>query len=154
MLRQFEEGGSGGAIVNIGSVGSMTFQMGGRVSAAYAASKAAVEAFSRSTAIAFAKKGIRVNTVVPGSMHTPLVENRLARQLGKDDVAKLIAERNASVPMGAWETHSDVANAVHVSRKRRGPLHHRHTACGRWRTDRGAPGMISGQSIFRVRRKN
>ncbi len=112
MLRQFEEGGSGGAIVNIGSVGSMTFQMGGRVSAAYAASKAAVEAFSRSTAIAFAKKGIRVNTVVPGSMHTPLVENRLARQLGKDDVARLIAERNASVPMGRMGDAWDVANAV------------------------------------------
>lgn len=112
MLRQFEEGGSGGAIVNIGSVGSVTFQMGGRVSAAYAASKAAVGAFSRSTAIAFAKKGIRVNTVIPGSMHTPLVENRLARQLGKDDLAKLIAERNASVPMGRMGDAWDVANAV------------------------------------------
>lgn len=112
MLRQFEESGNGGVIVNIGSVGSMTFQMGGRVSAAYAASKAAVEALSRSTAIAFAKKGIRVNTVVPGSMHTPLVENRLARQLGKDDVAKLIADRNASVPMGRMGDAWDVANAV------------------------------------------
>ena len=39
--------------------------------------------FSRSTAIAYVRKGIRVNTVVPGVMHTPLVENRLAAQLGR-----------------------------------------------------------------------
>ena len=40
MERQFEATGKGGAIVNIGSVGSMTFQLGGRVSAGYAAAKA------------------------------------------------------------------------------------------------------------------
>ncbi len=112
MERQFEKEGKGGAIVNLSSIGSMTFQVGGRVSAAYAASKAGVVAFSRSTAIAYIAKGIRVNTVVPGTMHTPLVENRLVAQLGAGDVQALIAARHASVPMGRMGDAWDVAHAV------------------------------------------
>lgn len=112
MERQFEETGRGGAIVNVGSVGAMTFQLGGRVSSGYAASKAGLVAFGRSTAIAYVRKGIRVNTVIPGSMHTPLVEHRLVRQLGAGDAADLIARRNEAVPMGRMGDAWDVANAV------------------------------------------
>ena len=112
MERQFEATGKGGAIVNIGSVGAMTFQLGGRVSAGYAASKAGLVAFGRSTAIAYVRKGIRVNTVIPGSMHTPLVEHRLVKQLGANDAAKLIAGRHAAVPMGRMGDAWDVAHAV------------------------------------------
>ena len=90
----------------------MTFQLGGRVSAGYAAAKAGLVAFSRSTAIAYVRKGIRVNTVIPGSMHTPLVEHRLVRQLGMDDAEKLIASRHAAVPMGRMGDAWDVAHAV------------------------------------------
>ncbi|WP_326523220.1 SDR family NAD(P)-dependent oxidoreductase, partial [Sphingomonas sp.] len=112
MERQFEATGRGGAIVNLSSIGCVSFQVGGRVSAAYAASKAGVMAFGRSTAIAYVRKGIRVNTVVPGVMHTPLVENRLAAQLGAADAASLIAARHASVPMGRMGDAWDVAHAV------------------------------------------
>jgi NAD(P)-dependent dehydrogenase (short-subunit alcohol dehydrogenase family) len=112
MERQFEQTGQGGTIVNVGSIGGMTFQVGGRVSAGYAASKAGLIAFGRSTAIAYVRKGIRVNTVVPGVMHTPLVEHRLVRQLGADDAAKLIAQRHASVPMGRMGSAWDVAHAA------------------------------------------
>lgn len=112
MERQFAATGKGGAIVNIGSVGAMTFQLEGRVSAGYAAAKAGLVAFGRSTAIAYVRKGIRVNTVIPGSMHTPLVEHRLVRQLGAGDAAKLIASRHAAVPMGRMGDAWDVANAV------------------------------------------
>jgi NAD(P)-dependent dehydrogenase (short-subunit alcohol dehydrogenase family) len=112
MEAQFDAGGRGGAIVNIGSVGSHTFQLGGRVSAGYAAAKAGLEAFGRSTAIAYVQKGIRVNTVVPGSMHTPLVEHRLVKQLGDADAAALIAKRHAAVPMGFMGDAWDVAHAV------------------------------------------
>lgn len=112
MARQFDDTGKGGAIVNIGSVGSMTFQLGGRVSAGYAASKAGLVAFGRSTAIAYVQRGIRVNTVIPGSMHTPLVEHRLVKQLGTADAAALIAKRYAAVPMGFMGDAWDVAHAV------------------------------------------
>lgn len=112
MERQFEAGGRGGAIINVSSIGCMTFQVDGRVSSAYAASKAGVLAFSRSTAIAYVKKGIRVNTVVPGVMHTPLVEHRLASQLGAASAEDLIARRHASVPMGRMGDAWDVAHAI------------------------------------------
>jgi len=112
MERQFEAEGRGGAIVNLSSIGCVTFQVGGRVSAAYAAAKAGVIAFSRSTAIAYVKKGIRVNTVVPGVMNTPLVEHRLVQQLGAEGAEKLIADRHASVPMGRMGDAWDVAHAV------------------------------------------
>jgi NAD(P)-dependent dehydrogenase (short-subunit alcohol dehydrogenase family) len=58
------------------------------------------------------KKGIRCNTVVPGLMHTPLVEYRLARTVGGNDAAALIASRNARTPMGRMGTAWDVAHAV------------------------------------------
>jgi NAD(P)-dependent dehydrogenase (short-subunit alcohol dehydrogenase family) len=55
---------------------------------------------------------VRVNVVVPGVMHTPLVEHRLTQQLGKGDAATLIAERHASVPVGRMGDAWDVAHAV------------------------------------------
>ena len=61
---------------------------------------------------AYAKKGIRCNTVVPGLMHTPLVEYRLTKQLSETDAASLIAKRNAMVPIGRMGTGWDIAHAV------------------------------------------
>lgn len=112
MERQFEAEGKGGAIVNISSIASMSSQVGGRVHVAYAASKAGLEAFSRATAIAYVKRGIRVNSVVVGMMHTPLVANRVAKQLGIADTEALEAQRNALIPMGRMGTAWDVAHAV------------------------------------------
>jgi NAD(P)-dependent dehydrogenase (short-subunit alcohol dehydrogenase family) len=53
-----------------------------------------------------------VNTVIPGLMHTPLVEYRLAVTIGGNDVQKLIDQRNAAVPMGHMGDAWDVAHAV------------------------------------------
>lgn len=112
MERQFEAEGKGGAIVNVSSIAHMSSQVGGRVHVAYAAAKAGLMSFSRATAIAWVKKGVRVNTVVVGMMNTPLVESRLVKQLGEADADALIAKRNAAVPMGHMGTGWDVANAV------------------------------------------
>ena len=108
MLRQ-----SGGAIINIASVAGLRNDFGsGRVHVAYSASKAGVIQLSRSTAGAYAKHGIRVNTVVPGLMHTPLVETRLARTVGNNDLAALIEARNRAVPVGHMGDAWDIAHAV------------------------------------------
>ncbi len=112
MERQFNALGKGGAIVNISSIAHMSHQVGGRVNVAYAAAKAGIGAFSRSTAIAYVKKGIRVNTVVVGVMDTPLVSARLVKQLGAADAQELIAKRHAAIPMGKMGDAFDVANAV------------------------------------------
>jgi NAD(P)-dependent dehydrogenase (short-subunit alcohol dehydrogenase family) len=101
-----------GAIVNVASVVGLRNEPNGRDLVAYSASKAGLIQFSRSTAATFAKHGIRCNTVVPGLMHTPLVEHRLLRQSGSNDAAALIARRNARPPLGRMGTGWDVANAV------------------------------------------
>jgi NAD(P)-dependent dehydrogenase (short-subunit alcohol dehydrogenase family) len=100
-----------GAIVNVASVAGIREQSG-RVNGAYSASKAAVIELSRSIAIRHARDGIRANSVLPGFMHTPLVERRLAHQLAGGDAAALIADRNARVPMGRMGDAWDVAYAI------------------------------------------
>lgn len=102
-----------GAIVNIASVAGMRNDFtSGRSHVGYSASKAGVIQLSRSVGGTYAKRNIRVNTVVPGLMHTPLVETRLARTVGGNDLQKLIDARNAAVPMGHMGDAWDVAHAV------------------------------------------
>ena len=110
VLPVMERQGSG-AIVNIASIAGLRNHIG-RSYVAYSAAKAGVIALSRATALSYAARGIRCNTVVPGMMHTPLVEHRLAQQLGYDDVAALIAHRHSRVPMGRMGDAWDVAHAV------------------------------------------
>jgi len=101
----------GGSIVNLSSVAAL--RMGqDRVHVAYSASKAGIIAFTKSVALAHARHGIRCNVVIPGLMHTPLVEQRLAKTVAGGDVAGLIARRNAMVPLGAMGDAWDVANCV------------------------------------------
>jgi NAD(P)-dependent dehydrogenase (short-subunit alcohol dehydrogenase family) len=111
VLPVMEKQGSG-AIVNISSVAGFSHQVGGRVHVGYATAKSGLVGFTQSTAIAYVKKGIRCNLVVVGTMHTPLVEHRLTKQLGAADAAALIAKRHAAVPIGRMGDAWDVANAV------------------------------------------
>jgi NAD(P)-dependent dehydrogenase (short-subunit alcohol dehydrogenase family) len=99
-----------GAIVNMSSVAALSYT--GAHHIAYAATKAAILRFSEAVAIQYAAKGVRCNTVVPGQMHTPLVEHRLARDRAGGDVERLIRDRNARVPMGHMGDAWDVAYAV------------------------------------------
>ena len=105
------EAGGGGAVVNVASVAGLR-NISGRAHVGYSASKAAIIQFSRSTAGSYAKRGVRCNTVVPGLMHTPLVEYRLLRQLKGNDAEAMIASRNAQVPMGRMGSGWDIAHAV------------------------------------------
>ena len=99
------------AIVNLSSIAAL--RMGAdRPHVAYSAAKYGVIALSRSVAIENARAGVRCNTVVPGLMHTPLVEARLVRQLSAGSAEQLIAKRNAQVPMGKMGDAWDVAHAV------------------------------------------
>ncbi len=101
-----------GAIVNVSSVAGFTHQVGGRVHVAYSATKSGLMGFTQSTAMAYVKKGIRCNLVVLGTMHTPLVEARLMKQLAAKDAADLVAKRHAAVPIGRMGDAWDTANAV------------------------------------------
>ena len=100
----------GGAIVNLASTSAIRWT--GAAQVAYAASKAGVIQLSRVVAVQYAAKGIRVNTVVPGQMHTPMVEARLAGQRAGGDVEALVKQRLARIPLGFAGDGRDTANAV------------------------------------------
>ena len=101
-----------GAIVNISSVAGFSQQVGGRVHVAYSTAKSGLLGFTQSTAMAYIKKGIRCNLVVVGTMHTPLVEERILKQLGSKDAAALVEKRNKAVPIGRMGDAWDTAHAV------------------------------------------
>jgi NAD(P)-dependent dehydrogenase (short-subunit alcohol dehydrogenase family) len=100
----------GGAIVNIASTSGIRFT--GNPQVGYAATKAGVIQLSRVVAVQYAPKGIRVNTVVPGQLHTPMVEARLARQRAGGDVTELLKQRQRRIPLPIEGDGRDTANAV------------------------------------------
>ncbi len=109
MLPAIERQGSS-AFVNLASTSGIRWT--GVAEVAYAASKAGVIQLSRVMAIQYAAKGIRVNTVVPGQMHTPMVEVRLAGQRAGGDVDAIVKQRLARIPMGFAGNGRDTAAAV------------------------------------------
>lgn len=99
-----------GAIINTSSTSGLRWT--GAAQVGYSASKAGVIAFTRAVAVQHAAQGIRANTVVPGQMHTPMVEARLATQRAGGDVAGLLAQRQARIPLGFMGDGRDTANAA------------------------------------------
>jgi len=99
-----------GAVVNLASTSGIRWT--GAAQVAYAASKAGVIQLSRVVAMQYAAKGIRVNTVVPGQMHTPMVEVRLAGQRAGGDVEALVKQRLSRIPLGFAGDGRDTAAAV------------------------------------------
>ncbi|CAN5442319.1 glucose 1-dehydrogenase [soil metagenome] len=99
-----------GAIVNLASTSGMRWT--GAAQVAYAATKAGVIQLSRVVAVQHASQGIRVNTVVPGQLHTPMVESRLAGQRAGGDVDALLAQRQKRIPLGFMGDGRDTAAAV------------------------------------------
>ncbi len=73
--RHIRAGGRGGAIVNVSSFNAVVPQPGG---SAYSTGKAGVLMFSRTAALELAPDRIRVNTVLPGLVETPLIAPVLA----------------------------------------------------------------------------
>jgi NAD(P)-dependent dehydrogenase (short-subunit alcohol dehydrogenase family) len=107
MMRQ-----KSGRIVNVTSPAS---RMALPNYTAYAASKAAVDAITRAAAVALAPHGIRVNSVAPGMMDTPMqriTEEQLARIEGRNDIDKFLAERTARIPVGKRIEPEEVASMV------------------------------------------
>ena len=110
MVRQFETGGKGGAIVNIGSIAGMRYT--GVPYIGYSTTKGAVVPFTRALALQYAAKGIRCNCVLPGLMNTPMVHKGLAGAYADGDVEKMVAIRDAQCPTGKMGDAWDVAYAA------------------------------------------
>ena len=89
-----------GRIVNISSVNGQKGQFG---QTNYSTAKAGMIGFTRSLAVELADKGITVNCVCPGYVHTPMVEKI------REDVLKAIVDQ---IPMGRLATVEEIAGAV------------------------------------------
>jgi NAD(P)-dependent dehydrogenase (short-subunit alcohol dehydrogenase family) len=85
------------AVVNISSLYGMVGSPG---SLSYHATKAAVRLMSKSAALEYVKQGVRVNTVLPGQIQTPI--------LG-DLTPEMDAAIKASIPMGRMGEPQDIA---------------------------------------------
>lgn len=92
-----------GAIVNTSSQGGVTGFPG---QAAYIACKHAVIGLTRTAAIDYAAKGIRINAVCPGAVRTPMAEDLIRRN------PSLEAELIRDIPAGRLGNPEEIANAV------------------------------------------
>jgi NAD(P)-dependent dehydrogenase (short-subunit alcohol dehydrogenase family) len=95
----------GGSIVNISSVSSMQAVV--YHNAAYNASKAGVNALTRTTALEFAADGIRVNAVLPGGVQTAGAK---AASSAIELKGPMLGQ--GRIPLGGMGEPQDIANAV------------------------------------------
>lgn len=95
-------GGSGGAIVNVSSVAARTGSPNEYVD--YAASKGAIDSFTRGLAAEVASEGIRVNAVRPGFIHTDMHASG-----GEPDRIERV---KGLVPLGRGGQADEVAQAI------------------------------------------
>jgi len=103
-LQQMRKQGCG-AIVNCSSLGGL---VGGAERGIYHAAKHGVIGFTKSAALEYATRGIRVNAVCPGMMQTPMVDKMIAEGQGEE----LNAMLKSLVPMGRMGRPEEIADAV------------------------------------------
>ena len=101
-LRQMRKQGSG-AVVNCSSLGGLV-GLPGRAS--YHASKHGVIGLTRSAALEYAPRGVRINAVCPGTIYTPMVADMLAK--GELDMAEAVRNQ----PIGRLGQADEIAAAV------------------------------------------
>jgi NAD(P)-dependent dehydrogenase (short-subunit alcohol dehydrogenase family) len=101
-LRQMRAQGSG-AIVNCSSLGGLVGNPG---RASYHATKHGVIGLTKSVALEYAPRGVRINAVCPGTIETPMVTDMLAK--GELDVS----EAEANQPIGRLGRGDEIAGAV------------------------------------------
>lgn len=97
-----KHGGKGGSIVNISSIGALTGSPGRFIH--YAGSKAAVDTISKGLAVEVARDGVRVNSIRPGMIDTPI-----HAKAGQADRVKEFAAKN---PLGRAGQPEEVAEAI------------------------------------------
>jgi NAD(P)-dependent dehydrogenase (short-subunit alcohol dehydrogenase family) len=92
-----------GAIVNCSSLGGLV-GLPGR--AAYHASKHGVIGLTKSAALEYAPRGVRINAICPGTIETAMVEDMIAK--GELDVPEAVANQ----PIGRVGRPDEIAAAV------------------------------------------
>ena len=101
-LRQMLKQGSG-AIVNCSSIGGL---VGGAKRGTYQASKHAVLGLTKSAALDYAARGIRINAVCPGIIHTSMLDKMMETQ------ADALNAMLKDAPIGRLGRPEEIASAV------------------------------------------
>lgn len=96
----------GGVIVNVASEAGL-IGIAGQV--AYNVSKGGLISLTKSCAVDFAERGIRVNAVCPGTTFTPLVQQALDRS---DDPTAALRDLEQVRPLGRLGTPEEIAAAI------------------------------------------
>jgi len=99
-----------GRVVSIASIAGLRYI--GKPQIGYSATKAAITHAMKTSAVMYADKGVRLNTVVPGLMYTPYTEQLAVRYGAGADRDAYMQMRDAQVPMGKMGDAWDVAHAV------------------------------------------
>lgn len=100
----------GGAIVNVASVQGFACQQN---VAAYATTKGAIHTLTRALALDHARSGIRVNSVSPGSIRTPILEKAARGDNGSDaDVEAAYKRFGEAHPIGRIGEPEEVAELI------------------------------------------
>ncbi|AZO11605.1 MULTISPECIES: glucose 1-dehydrogenase [unclassified Mesorhizobium] len=94
MERQFKQRGKGGVIVNVASVAGLS---GAPKLSVYAAAKHGVVGLTRSAAVEYATKGVRINAICPAHTRTAMVDGFIRSTGAPEDEA--LAELTRGVPM-------------------------------------------------------
>ncbi|KAG9245166.1 short-chain dehydrogenase [Calycina marina] len=89
--------GTPAAIVNISSITGLRYIWKPQI--AYSTAKVALLVFARATAVKYADEGVRINTVVPGLINTPLVRY-LADKYAQEGYEGFVKTRDGQVRMG------------------------------------------------------
>jgi NAD(P)-dependent dehydrogenase (short-subunit alcohol dehydrogenase family) len=98
----------GGSIINMSSVAGLTGTPG---ISAYNASKHAVIGITRSAAVEWASKGIRINSVNPGPIASRMMES-LEEGFQPGKAAAMRAQFSTMIPIGRYGTPEEVATMV------------------------------------------
>jgi NAD(P)-dependent dehydrogenase (short-subunit alcohol dehydrogenase family) len=96
-----------GSIVNISSVQSLMSQ---KTVVAYAASKGAINALTRASAIDLAISNVRVNAILPGSVDTPMLRTSADMHRGEKSIEEVLSDWGAGHPLGRIAKSSEIGD--------------------------------------------
>jgi NAD(P)-dependent dehydrogenase (short-subunit alcohol dehydrogenase family) len=97
---------NGGSIILVGSIAAY---LGFPAHSTYSATKAAIRSYARTWTAEFKNRGIRVNTISPGPIDTPIIDGQATTKQGADAIR---AHYASLIPLGRMGRPEEIANAA------------------------------------------
>lgn len=104
-----------GSIINISSISGLRI-LAGLSYVSYPTSKAALNQLTKVMAVELGQHGIRCNTLVPGFINTPMVEQAVLKSLSQGNesmsLQQYLDKRSDRIPLKYWGSAWDIAHAA------------------------------------------